>query len=134
MTPVQRLFHIAGIYGLAVLLPQYFLEDRLGRDFPPPITHPEHFYGFIGVAAAWQIAFLIIARDPVRYRPIMLAGALEKFAFGIAAAVLFLQGRLATTTFAFGVIDLVMGALFVAAWRVTPDIGLGSAQARGDAE
>ncbi|MAT69198.1 MAG: hypothetical protein CMJ58_06695 [Planctomycetaceae bacterium] len=120
MTWTQRLFHYSGIYGLCVLLPQYFMEGRLGREFPPPVNHPEHFYGFVGVAAAWQVAFLIIARDPVRYRPMMLAGSLEKFGFGMAAVVLYLQGRLAATPLVFGVVDLVMGVLFVAAWRATP--------------
>ena len=55
---------IAGIYGLLILLPQYFLEVQNGIDYPPPINHPEYYYGFIGIAVAWQIAFLIISRDP----------------------------------------------------------------------
>jgi hypothetical protein len=38
-----RVFLGAGVYGIIVLLPQYFLEAKLGRDFPPPLTHPEHF-------------------------------------------------------------------------------------------
>jgi hypothetical protein len=29
----------------------YFMEGRIGRDTPPPITHPENFYGF-GIAVA----------------------------------------------------------------------------------
>src|SRR6185503_235028 len=93
MTFARRVFLIAGIYGLIVLVPQYFLEAKTGRDFPPAITHPEFFYGFIGVAAAWQVAFLIIARDPVRYRLMMIPAMLEKLSFGIAAIVLFLQER-----------------------------------------
>ncbi len=112
----HRVFYIAGIYGLAVLLPQYFMEQRLGQDFPPPLNHPEHFYGFIGVAAAWQVAFLIISRDPARYRPIMIPGILEKGSFGIAAAVLFLQGRLPRTILAFGIVDLIWAALFLIAF------------------
>lgn len=112
----QRVFTIAGIYGLVALLPQYVMEQRLNRDFPPPITHPEHFYGFIGVAAAWQVAFLIIGRDPVRYRLMMLPGILEKLSFGVAAVVLFAQGRLARTVLAFGVLDLLWAALFAMAY------------------
>ena len=42
-------FLVAGIYGLLVVAPQYFLEARIGRDTPPAITHPEFFYGFVGV-------------------------------------------------------------------------------------
>ena len=62
----------------------YFLEGRIGRDTPPPITHPEFFYGFLGVAVAWQAAFLVIARDPVRFRPLMVPAVLEKAAFALA--------------------------------------------------
>ena len=110
------MFLVAGWYGLAVLVPQYFLEERIGRDQPPAITHPEYFYGFIGVAAAWQVAFLIIARDPVRYRPIMIAGILEKVSFGAAAIALYVAGRLSAMTLAFGLLDLGWAALFAAAY------------------
>ena len=117
MTSARWLFRIAGVYGLVVLVPQYFLEGRLGRDYPPPITHPEHFYGFLGVALAWQIAFLVIAMDPARHRPLMPAAAVEKATFGIAAVVLFARGRAAMPVLAFGLVDLALGALFLIAWR-----------------
>jgi hypothetical protein len=112
-------FVIAAIYGFVVLIPQYFMEERIGRDFPPPITHPEHFYGFVGVALAWQVAFLLIARDPVRFRPLMWTAMLEKVAFGSAAIVLYAQGRLALPTLAAGFIDLAFAALFFVAIRST---------------
>ena len=72
MAFARWLFWIAGIYGLVVLVPQYFLEQKVGLDYPPAITHPEYFYGFLGVAIAWQVAFLIIGQDPQRFRPMML--------------------------------------------------------------
>jgi hypothetical protein len=59
MTFAKRVFFLAGVYGILALTPMYFLEARLGRDFPPPITHPEHFYGFVGVALAWQVLFAV---------------------------------------------------------------------------
>jgi hypothetical protein len=120
MAFARRTFRIAGVYGLLVLLPLYFLEARIGRDTPPPITHPEHFYGFVGVAVAWQVAFLVIARDPVRFRPLMIAGVLEKASFGVPAVALWLGGRLATSVLAFGLIDLALGVLFVVAYLRTP--------------
>lgn len=126
----RYVFLVAGIYGIIALLPQYFLEDRLNRDFPPPITHPEHFYGFIGVALAWQVVFLIIAQDVVRFRPIMLAAVLEKLTFGIAAAVLFAGGRVTGAVMAFGAIDLLLAALFVASWLATPPGGRGALEPR----
>jgi hypothetical protein len=116
----RRLFLIAGIYGLVDLIPQYFTEARLGIAYAPPITHPEYFYGFIGVAIAWQVLFLVIARDPVRYRIAMLAAVLEKLAFGVPAVALFAQGRLAAIVLAFGIVDLVFALLFLVAYLRTP--------------
>lgn len=114
-----RVFRFAAIYGILALAPQYFLEERIGRDDPPPITHPEHFYGFVGVALAWQLAFLLIARDPVRYRLFMLPAIAEKLAFGLAAPILVLLGRSAAPVAFFGALDLVLAALFFAAFRAT---------------
>lgn len=112
-------FNVAGVYGLLVLVPQYFMEERIGRDFPPPINHPEHFYGFVGVALAWQLLFFLIARDPVRLRPAMGPAIVEKLAFGIAAIVLYTQGRIPPLLLVAGVLDLTFAALFFAAWRAT---------------
>ncbi|MEO8036482.1 MAG: hypothetical protein ABI837_18740, partial [Acidobacteriota bacterium] len=84
------------------------------------ITHPEHFYGFIGVALAWQVLFVLIARDPVRYRPIMWTAILEKVAFGGAAVVLFAQGRLAMPILIAGLIDFVFAVLFFVSLRSLP--------------
>jgi len=122
MTFARRTFRIAGIYGLLALVPMYVLEGRIGRDIPPPITHPEYFYGFIGVAVAWQFVFLVIARDTVRFRPMMIPAMLEKATFGLAAVALWLDGRLTALTLAFGLIDLTLGALFVVAYLRTPPI------------
>ena len=123
MSFARRVFLTAAVYGVLVLAPQYFMEAKVGRDFPPPITHPEHFYGFIGVALAWQVLFVVIARDPGRYRPVMPVAVLEKLGFGIAAVVLFAQGRLHAAILGAGIIDLVLAALFLAAFRLTPASG-----------
>mgnify|MGYP003461670766 CR=1 FL=1 len=116
----RRIFLIAGLYGLIALLPQYFMEDKVGADYPPAITHPEYFYGFLGVAVAWQIAFLMISGDPVRYRAMMIPGIVEKLGFGFAAITLYAQGRLSGLMFAAGLLDIVFAALFVAAFIRTP--------------
>lgn len=121
MTFAKRVFFIAAILGVLVLAPQYFMESKIGRDFPPPISHPEHFYGFIGVALAWQILFFIIARDPVRYRGTMIPAMLEKVGFGAAAVALYAQGRVATPVLVGGTLDLIFAALFWVAWRATPE-------------
>ena len=128
-TFARRVFLAAGVYGLIALLPQYLLEGKNGRDFPPAITHAEYYYGFIGVAVAWQIAFLILARDPARYRTFMIPAILEKAGFGGAAVVLFLRGRLSALMLMAGLIDLVWGALFVVAFvRTRPGSDPGSSE------
>jgi hypothetical protein len=122
MNFARWVFRIAGVYGLLVMLPQYFLEGQIGRDYPPPITHPEQFYGFVGVVVAWQVAFLVIARDPARYRTMMLPAVLEKATFGVAVLVLFLQQRVAAVFVGFAAVDLVLGTLFLIAWwRCRPE-------------
>jgi hypothetical protein len=118
----KRVFTVAGIYGLTVLLPQYFLENTIGRTEPPAITHPEYFYGFIGVAVAWQVAFLIIAQDPGRYRPLMIPSIIEKATFGFAAIALFLLGRLSVQMFGAAVIDMTLGIFFVISYIRTGSV------------
>jgi hypothetical protein len=111
------IFRSAGIYGVIVLLPQYLMEERLGRDCPPAITHPEYFYGFLGVALSRQVAFLLIGQDPARYRLLMIPALLEKASFGIAAIVLFADRLISNTLLVFGILDLIWGLLFLVAFR-----------------
>jgi hypothetical protein len=110
---------VAAVYGILGLVPQYFLEERMGRDFPPPLNHPEHYYAFLGVALAWQIAFLIMARDPVRFRPLLIPAALEKLGFGLAVAALAAQGRAPQLLLLPAVIDLLFAGLFLESFRRT---------------
>lgn len=112
-------FNVAGVYGLLVLLPQYFMEARNGRDFPPEITHPEYYYGFVGTALAFQVLFFVIASDPVKYRAAMIAAIIEKFSFAIACAVLYVQSRLAAMMLGAAGIDLILGILFVISYFKT---------------
>jgi hypothetical protein len=75
------IFLIAGVLGLIELTPLYFIFDVVGRKDPPPITHPGFYYGFIGVALAWQFAFIVISKDPVRLRPMMIPAVIEKLIY-----------------------------------------------------
>jgi hypothetical protein len=113
-------FRVAGIWGLSVLTPLYFMFDLIGRNDPPPITHPGFFYGFVGVALAWQIAFIFIATDPVRYRPLMIPSVLEKVSFAAPVIILVLQGRMHKSDLVFVYTDLLFGLLFVIAYFKTP--------------
>jgi hypothetical protein len=113
-------FRIAGIWGVLTLTPLYFIFNLIGQKDPPPITHPAFFYGFIGAALAWQIAFFVIATDPARYRGLMIPAVLEKFSYGSAVMILVAQGRMRSSDLAFGVIDLLIGTLFAVAYLKTP--------------
>lgn len=113
-------FYIAGIWGIIILAPQYFLEGKNSNDFPPAITHPEYYYGFIGVALAFQILFLIIAGNPVRYRGAMIAAILEKLSFGAAVIVLFALQRVVFLVLGLAIVDLTFCALFIVAFLKTP--------------
>ncbi len=109
----RNVFLIGGIYGLLVVTPQYFTESLIGGKFPPPVTHPEYYYGFVGAVVVWHILFLVISRDPARYRAMMPVAALEKLAFGAPILVLYFQGRAALAIVGAAVIDLILGALFL---------------------
>jgi hypothetical protein len=113
------IFGLAGVYGLAVVLPMYFERARFEVVAPPVITHLEFYYGFTGITLAWQVAFLIIAAQPARYRTIMIPSILEKFSYALAVLALGFQNRVAPVTMAFGTVDLVLGALFVVAYLRT---------------
>ena len=113
-------FIVAGVWGLLILTPLYFTFDLVGRSYPPPITHPDLYYGFVGVTLVWQIAFLIIATDPVRHRPIMLVAVLEKLVYIGTMTALYLTGRLQLGQFAVAAPDSVLMLLFVASFIRTP--------------
>jgi len=112
-------FWVASIWGILVITPLYFLYDTIGRQDPPPITHPGFYYGFTGAALAWQFAFILIARDPARFRPLMLPSVFEKFSFTAAHCVLYLQHRTHLGDLALGGIDALFGIAFLIAFFMT---------------
>jgi hypothetical protein len=119
MRLAKIIFIGAGIWGIAVLPPLYFLRDITGRPYPPPIDYPHFFYGFISVALAWQIAFLVVGSNPARFRPLMVPGTIEKFGHVAGVVVLYIQGRIAVADALAAVPDALLGALFVVAFATT---------------
>jgi hypothetical protein len=109
-------FGIAAAYGFVTLVPLYFLIEKLGRDVPPAITHPEFYYGFIGVTLLWQVLFVMIAARPLRYRPIMLVAVLEKVVYTVPVVILYASGQVPVQTLWPALIDPIFGILFVAAY------------------
>ncbi len=116
-------FITAGVWGFAIVTPLYFTLDLVGRSYPPPIAHPDFYYGFVGVTLVWQLAFLLIATNPARYRRIMIAAILEKLVYVTSMIALYLQGRIQTGQVAVAGPDFVLALLFVAAFLRTPEQG-----------
>jgi vacuolar-type H+-ATPase subunit I/STV1 len=109
-------FYLAAVWGILILTPLYFIFDKIGQQDPPPITHPAFYYGFVGAGLAWQFAFIVIARDPVRFRLMMIPSVLEKFVYGVSLLALYFQHRLHGADVVFGGIDLAFGLLFLIAY------------------
>jgi len=112
-------FRIAGLWGVLLMTLMYFLFDVVGRQYPPPVTHPDFYYGFVSITFAWQVVFLVISTDPLRYRTIMAAALVEKFGYIATLAALYARGQLQFGQFAVAGPDFVLGILFIAAFLKT---------------
>src|SRR5260370_35135401 len=115
MKLAKIVFWIAAIWGLLVITPLYFLFDLIGRNDPPPITHPGFYYGFVGLPLSWQIAFLFIATDLARYRPLIIPSVLDIVSYGRAVLLLVQQGRMHPSDLVFPGTGLLLRLLFVVA-------------------
>lgn len=115
-------FWLAGISGLIMIIPPFFLEEQFGRDHPPPINHPELYYGFFGVTLSWQVMFMVIGSDPVRFRLAMLPALLEKASFAVAISVLYALERVTMTWVGFAAMDATWLILFMIAFLLTPKV------------
>ena len=115
-------FVTAGIWGIAVLTPLYWLVDITGRRYRPPGDYPHFFYGFLEVALAWQLAFLMIGARPARFRALMIPGTIEKFGYVATTVALYALGRIAWVDAQAAVPDGLLGILFVVAFLKTRDV------------
>jgi hypothetical protein len=112
-------FLVAGVWGIVLLTPLYFLFDAIGRQQSTPITYPQFFYGFLAVTMAWQFAFLVIGSDPARFRSMMIPSVAEKFIYVLSMGVLYSEGRMRVTDVMIVAPDLLFGVLFIIAFATT---------------
>lgn len=118
----RAVYAIAAVYGLITMLPLYLLVERIGRNAPPPITHAEFYYGFVGLALLWQFVFLLIAKDPARYRSLMLLSIFEKAAYSVPVGVLYTLGKLSSSILWPALVDPIFGILFITAYFQTREL------------
>ena len=119
MKTARRIFALAAAVGFLLLPPMYFMESRFAVENPPAITHPEFYYGFLGVGLAFQVMFALIAVDPVKYRLMMIPAMIEKFSYAAAILLLHHGGRVGQPTYSFAFMDLSFGFLFLWAYVLT---------------
>jgi hypothetical protein len=112
-------FIAAGVWGIAVLTPLFFLVDITGRAYAAPVDYPHFFYGFVTVALAWQVAFLVIGSDPARFRALMIPGFIEKAGYILTTLVLYSQGHISAADAGTAVPDTLLLILFVVAFVKT---------------
>jgi hypothetical protein len=112
-------FRIAGVWGILVLTPLFFFADEINRRFPPSITHPQYYYGFIALAWVFQLVFFLIASDPIRYRPLIIPAIFEKAGWVVTCFVLLLRGGITSGEASGAAADLILGILFICALFTT---------------
>jgi len=117
----KRVFLAAGVYGLIVILLGFVALIGGPEDWTA--NYPEYAIGFFATAFAWQVAFLVISTDPVRYRLLMIAAILEKIPYAVAIVLLYSMSKVSQTIFGFGLIDGLLGALFAYAYLATGRAG-----------
>ena len=109
-------FVAAGVWGIVMLTPLYFLFDAIGRLYSSPINYPQGYYGFLAITLAWQCAFLLIGSNPAQYRLMMIPSMVEKFGYLLTMGVLYIQGRIGVTDLLVISPDLLWGVLFATAF------------------
>jgi hypothetical protein len=115
-------YGLAATYGFISLVPLYFLLDKICRDAPPAISHPEFYYGFVGVALLCQLIYVLIATDPLRYRAIMPIAVLEKFVYTVPVLILYSFGKVHPNIMRPSLVDPIFGILFIVAYFRTRNL------------
>ena len=107
------IFLIAGILGLLSTVPLAFAEKVMA------VKQPEFYYGFVFLNICWQILYVFISSDPVRYRPMMIPAFLAKSSGTVALTWLYLLGRVPSHWIAIGTVDGVFAVMFLVAFWAT---------------
>jgi len=96
------------------------MEDALSRNFPPPLRHPEQFYGFIGVAIASQVGVFTHFSRRSAFPPLHAARSGGKTILRDSHPRSLLPRSSRTFGGCVGTIDLVIAAFFILAFRDSP--------------
>lgn len=113
MKLAKWIFLIVGIFGLLSTIPLVFAEKATA------VKQPEFYYGFVFLNICWQILYLFLSTDPVRYRPMMIPAFVAKGSGTVALTWLYLLGQVSTQWIIIGAFDGLFAALFLVAFWTT---------------
>ena len=111
-------FLMAGILGLLPAVPLVYavVFDRQWL-LPDMASMGLFFYGVLFQYICWQILYMVLARDPARFRPMMIPAFLSEVVAPLNTAWLYLYGARVWTATA--VRFLSLASLFLVAYWVT---------------
>jgi hypothetical protein len=116
MRLARWIFLLAGVFGLLFTVPLLFAENSMG------VRQAEFYYGFVCLDICWQILYLFLSSDPIRYRPLMIPAILAKGSGTIALTWLYLLARVSTQWIVIGVVDGIFAVSFAIAYWSTRDL------------
>lgn len=105
----SRIMIAAAIYGLIGASTLYLAEA--------PDPHRLLYFAFAGIALVFQGVFLVIARDPRRFQPLLPLCFFEKVSFAVPALAFAARGQATPSLALGGAVDLLLAVLFVLCWR-----------------
>jgi hypothetical protein len=128
MRLAKWIFLLAGVLGLLFTVPLLFAENSMGA------RQAEFYYGFVCLDICWQIMYLFLSSNPIRYRPMMIPAFLAKSSGTIALTWLYLLARVSTQWIVIGALDGIFAVSFAIAYWSTrdhPKVRAASPSARG---
>lgn len=111
----KLVFLIGGILGLLSTVPLFFNESVIA----PELKHPEFYYGFIGINLMWQVLYIYISTNPLRFRPIMVVSFFVKILGVISVFWLIRIGRTDIWWYRIIFFDFLFAILFLLSFGLT---------------
>ena len=105
---------LAGMVGMISLFPLYFKEHTIA----PDLMYPVFYYGFISINIIWQLMYIYISHDPVKFRPIIFFGFMVKIIGAISIFFLIIQDRAEYWWIAIALVDFIFSILFLVSFFV----------------
>jgi hypothetical protein len=110
---------LAGLWGVVVIALGYASYVTGADQSLAAIARPEMIHGFFLTAMPWQLLFLVISRDPLRYNAVMPVTVLEKLPFAAITLAMFAKGQVSPTMGFFAAMDGLLGVCFCVAYWLT---------------